>query len=62
MTKLNYNAISDNDLLNYVKQHSEDNEAFYTYIDSKRAAQPDPKPMSVEEAEAELQRRVGQPL
>ncbi|MUG95327.1 hypothetical protein F7734_24360 [Scytonema sp. UIC 10036] len=60
MTKLNYNAMSDNDLLNYVKQHPEDNEAFYTYIDRKRAANPNPKPMSIEEAEAELQRRVSQ--
>ncbi len=52
--------MSDNDLLNYVKQHPEDREAFYTYIDKKRAANPNPKPMSIEEAKAELQRRVSQ--
>ena len=54
MTTLDYSAMSDNDLLTYVKQHPEDNEAFYAYVDRKRAASVHATPMTLEEAEIEL--------
>ena len=60
MTTLDYSAMSDSDLLAYVKQHPEDNEAFYTYVDRKRAASGNATPMTLEQAEIELQRRVNQ--
>ncbi|WP_460205133.1 DUF6887 family protein [Scytonema sp. NUACC21] len=37
-----------------------DDEAFYAYMDKRRAANPNPVTMTIEEAEAELQRRFGQ--
>ncbi len=60
MNNLDYSAMSDNDLLAYVKQHPEDNEAFYVYVDRKRAASPNATPMTLEQAEIELQRRISQ--
>lgn len=60
MTTLDYSAMSDNDLLAYVKQHPEDNQAFYTYVDRKRAASVNATPMTLEQAEIEFQRRVHQ--
>ena len=60
MTILDYSAMSDSDLLTYVKQHPEDNEAFYAYVDRKRAVSTNATPMTLEEAEIELQRRVSQ--
>jgi len=60
MTTLDYSAMSDNDLLAYVKRHPEDNEAFYAYVDRKRATSVNVTPMTLEQAEIELQRRVSQ--
>jgi len=59
MTKINYTAMSDADLLTYVKQHPQDNEAFYTYVDRKRAISPQ-VPMNIEQAEVELKKRLAQ--
>ncbi|WP_193200462.1 DUF6887 family protein [Nostoc sp. MG11] len=59
MTQVNYKTMSDIDLLAYVKQHPEDQEAFYVYVDRKRAAS-NAVPMTLEQAEIELQRRVNQ--
>ncbi|MBE9053940.1 hypothetical protein IQ243_26785 [Nostocales cyanobacterium LEGE 11386] len=59
MTKNEYNAMSDVDLLAYVKQHPEDKEAFYAYVDRKRATS-NAVPMTLEQAEIELQRRINQ--
>ena len=60
MTSLDYRTMSDNDLLAYVKQHPEDNEAFYTYVDRKRLLNTNATPMTLEQAEIELQRRIKQ--
>jgi hypothetical protein len=59
MTKMNYKTMSDVDLLAYVKQHPQDNEAFYTFIDRKRANS-NTVPMTIEQAEIELERRFAQ--
>ncbi|BAY83871.1 hypothetical protein NIES267_33650 [Calothrix parasitica NIES-267] len=58
MSQLNYETMPDAELLTYVRQHPEDKQAFYTYVDRKRSASGDSVPMSVEEAEAELERRI----
>ena len=60
MTNLDYNVMSESDLLAYVKQYPENNEAFYAYIDRKRAASVNATPMTLEQAEIELQRRISQ--
>ena len=60
MTSFDYSTMSDNDLLAYVKQHPEDNEAFYAYVDRKRADNANATPMTLEQAEIELQKRVNQ--
>ncbi|MDJ0616970.1 MAG: hypothetical protein QNJ63_09525 [Calothrix sp. MO_192.B10] len=50
MNQLNYQDMSDSELLTYVKQHPEDKQAFYVYVDRKRAASPQAVPMEVEDA------------
>lgn len=60
MSQLNYETMPDAELLNYVRQHPEDKQAFYTYVDRRRATSVESAPMSVEEAEAELERRICQ--
>ena len=58
MKQHNYQAMSDTELLMYVKQHPEDKHAFYVYVDRKRAASVKSVPMTLEEAEAELEKRI----
>ncbi|WP_416212483.1 DUF6887 family protein [Nostoc sp. ChiQUE01b] len=41
-------------------QNPSNTEAFHTYVDRLHAANPNPRLMSIEEAEAELERRVNQ--
>ena len=59
MTKIDYKAMSDSDLLAYVKQHPEDQEAFYIYVDRKRTGS-NAVPMTIEQAEIELEKRINQ--
>lgn len=59
MTQIDYQAMSDSDLLAYVKQHPEDNEAFYVYVDRKRAGS-NAVPITIEQAEIELEKRIHQ--
>ncbi|MCC5629427.1 hypothetical protein LC613_15695 [Nostoc sphaeroides CHAB 2801] len=44
----------------YILEHRNDDEAFHIYIDRRRAQSPKQMPMTIEEAEADLQRRFGQ--
>lgn len=60
MTEPDYNMMSNSELLTYVRQHPEDNEAFYAFVDRKRAASPNAVPMTVEQAEIELEQRINQ--
>jgi hypothetical protein len=48
------------ELKNYVLAHRDDEEAFQVYITRRRALAPNATPMTIEEAEAELERRFGQ--
>ncbi|WP_416212496.1 DUF6887 family protein [Nostoc sp. ChiQUE01b] len=41
-------------------EHRNDDEAFHVYIDRRRAQSPKQVPMTIEEAEADFQRRFGQ--
>ena len=59
MTKIDYKAMSDSDLLAYVKQHPEDQEAFYAYVDRKQAVS-NAVTMTIEQAEIKLQKRINQ--
>jgi hypothetical protein len=58
MNQLNYQTMSDAELLTYVRQHPEDKQAFYVYVDRKRAASPQAVPMTVEDALSELEERI----
>ncbi|MGB3649865.1 MAG: hypothetical protein WBA41_01455 [Rivularia sp. (in: cyanobacteria)] len=60
MNQLNYQTMSDAELLSYVREHPEDKQAFYTYVDRRRAASVNSVPMTIEEAEAELEKRIRQ--
>nr|WP_190691733.1 hypothetical protein [Nostoc sp. FACHB-110] len=51
--------MSDGELLAYVKQHPEDNEALYAYVDRKRAGS-NAVPITLEQAEIELKQRINQ--
>ncbi|WP_196522476.1 DUF6887 family protein [Nostoc commune] len=44
----------------YILEHRNDDETFHVYIDRRRVQSPNQVPMTIEEAEAELQRRFGQ--
>ena len=61
-TKPNFQDMPIEQLKNYVLAHRDDDKAFYAYVDKKRAASPNRVPMTIDEAEAELQRRFGQHL
>ncbi len=58
MSQLNYQEMSDAELLTYVKQHPEDKQAFYVYVDRKRAASPQAVPMKVEDALLKLEELI----
>ncbi len=58
--KPNFQQMSIEQLRAYVLAHRNDEKAFHAYIDRRRAAVINAVPMTIEEAEAELQRRFGQ--
>ncbi|MEH2163585.1 MAG: hypothetical protein V7K38_21740 [Nostoc sp.] len=60
MTKPNFQQMSLEQLRTYILEHRNDDEAFHIYIDRRRAQSPKQVPMTIEEAEADLQRRFGQ--
>ena len=57
MTKPDFKVMSKAELRAYVLQHPEDNEAFYELSDRIKA---NAKPVTIEELEAELHKRVNQ--
>lgn len=59
-TKPDFQQMPMEQLRAYVLAHRDDDEAFHAYIDRRRAASPHTVTMTVEEAEAFLQRRFGQ--
>ncbi|BAY92408.1 MULTISPECIES: DUF6887 family protein [unclassified Tolypothrix] len=60
MTQPNFADMTDAELRVYVLHNPNNTEAFYAYVDRLHAANPNPKLMSIEEAEAELEKRVNQ--
>ncbi len=60
MKKINFQEIPLEQLKAYILEHRHDDEAFHVYINRRHAANPNPVKMTIEEAEAELQRRFGQ--
>lgn len=60
MTKSNFQQMPLEQLRAYILEHRNDDEAFQIYIDRRRAQSPNQVSMTIEEAEAELQRRFGQ--
>ena len=58
MNPLNFEVMSDTELFAYIKQHPEDKQAFYVYVDRKRAASPQAVPMTVDDALSELEERI----
>ncbi|MEH2360569.1 DUF6887 family protein [Nostoc sp.] len=60
MTKPNFQQMPLEQLRAYILEHRNDDEAFHIYIDRRRAQSPKQVPMTIEEAEADLQRRFGQ--
>ncbi|MBW4644773.1 MAG: hypothetical protein KME23_17720 [Goleter apudmare HA4340-LM2] len=60
MTKPDFQQMTLDELKNYVLAHRDDEEAFQTYITRKRALAVNAIPMTIEEAEADLERRFGQ--
>ncbi len=60
MTQPNFANMTDAELRAYVLQNPENTEAFHAYVDRLHTANPNPRLMSIEEAEAELERRVNQ--
>ncbi|MCC5640588.1 hypothetical protein LC593_33110 [Nostoc sp. CHAB 5844] len=59
-TKPNFQEMSIEQLRDYILANRSDDEAFQVYIDRKHAQNPNAVPMTIEEAEADLQRRFGQ--
>jgi len=60
MTKPNFEEMPLTTLKAYILEHRNDDEAFQIYISRKRTQSPNLTPMTIEEAEAELQRQFGQ--
>jgi hypothetical protein len=60
MTKPNFEEMPLTTLKAYILEHRNDDEAFQIYITRKRTQTPNLTPMTIEEAEAELQRQFGQ--
>ncbi|MEH2382925.1 MAG: hypothetical protein V7K27_29240 [Nostoc sp.] len=60
MTIPNFQQMPLEQLRAYILEHRNDDEAFHIYIDRRRAQSPKQVPMTIEEAEADLQRRFGQ--
>jgi hypothetical protein len=60
MSKPDYKKMSESELRAYVMQNSDDQEAFYAYVDRVNELNPNRTPMSAEDAVAELQRQVAQ--
>ncbi|MEH2420579.1 MAG: hypothetical protein V7K48_06415 [Nostoc sp.] len=60
MTKSNFQQMLLEQLRVYILEHRNDDEAFHIYIDRRRAQSRKQVPMTIEEAEADLQRRFGQ--
>ncbi|MDZ8257683.1 DUF6887 family protein [Nostoc sp. ChiQUE01b] len=59
MTKLNYQAMSDDELRDWVRYHPHDTEAFHILID-RLDQRPKVITRTEEEFETELQRRISQ--
>jgi hypothetical protein len=59
MTKIDFEQMSDQELLNYVRTHPNHTEAFHKYMD-RLDARPGVLCTTDEEFEAELQRRINQ--
>ncbi|MHC5597392.1 MAG: DUF6887 family protein [Nostoc sp.] len=57
MNQINFDAMSDAQLLSYVRTHPQDTEAFHKYMD-KLSKRPGVLCTTDEEFEAELQRRI----
>ncbi|MBG1265641.1 DUF6887 family protein [Nostoc sp. WHI] len=57
MNQINFDAMSDAQLLSYVRTHPQDKEAFHKYMD-KLSERPGVLCTTDEEFEAELQRRI----
>ncbi|MUG94562.1 hypothetical protein F7734_20150 [Scytonema sp. UIC 10036] len=60
MTKPNFQEMTLKELKAYVLANRYDDEAFYTYMDKRRAGNPNPVMITIEEADAKLKRRFGQ--
>ncbi|MFK0735177.1 MAG: DUF6887 family protein [Gloeotrichia echinulata GP01] len=60
MTLLNFEEMPLEQLRAYILEHRNDDEAFQAYISRRRAQSPNSVPMTIEQAEAELQRLFGQ--
>ncbi|AFY43645.1 hypothetical protein [Nostoc sp. PCC 7107] len=60
MTKPNFDEMPLDQLKAYILEHRNDDEAFSVYIARRRAQSPNVVPMTIEEAEADLQKRFGQ--
>jgi hypothetical protein len=58
MTQPSFTEMSDAELRAYVLQNPNNIEAFHAFVDRLHAANPNPQLLSVEEAEAELERKV----
>ncbi|GAB1540924.1 hypothetical protein NUACC21_35930 [Scytonema sp. NUACC21] len=59
MTQSNFDAMSDSELLNYVRTHPSDTIAFHKYMD-RLDARPGVLCTTDEEFEAELRKRIAQ--
>ncbi|MBN4005391.1 hypothetical protein [Nostoc sp. LPT] len=59
MTQPDYQAMSDKDLLAYVRSHPQNTEAFHAYMD-RLAARPGVVCTTDEEIQAELRKRINQ--
>lgn len=59
MTQINFNEMSDKDLLTYVRTHPQDTEAFHKYMD-RLNERPGVLCTTDEEFEAEVRKRINQ--
>ncbi len=59
MTQPNLDALSDKELLAYVRMHPEDKEAFHLYMD-RLSSRPGVVVTTDEELEAEMRKRINQ--
>lgn len=59
MKQSNFDALSDKELLAYVRMHPEDKEAFHLYMD-RLSSRPGVVVTTDEELEAEMRKRINQ--